>query len=107
MPLLDNPLDTSLKGSLAGLDRLSQISRWGWSFGWGIPAVFVVGFSLTHDAGSAITLILVWFIGLFLTLLRMDGRSFGGSRTRVWLAWVILEYVMCAFVIIITMFPNP
>jgi len=107
MPLLDNPLDTSFKGTFRGLNKLSMRARWGWTLGWGIAPAFALYFALTNRGGSAISLMLAWIIGVYLSALRMDGRSFGGSRLRVWLPWVILEYIMCAFVIIITLFPNP
>ena len=107
MPLLDNPLDTSFKGAFLGLNKLSMRARWGWTLGWGIAPAFALYFALTNRGGGAISVMIAWLIGVYFAALRMNGRvTWGGSR-RIWLVWIIFEFVMCAAAIAIIFVAKP
>jgi len=36
---------------------------------------------------------------MYRAILRVDGNDWGGSRPRRWLIWVVLEHLLCAFVV--------
>jgi len=107
MPLLDNPLDTSLNGKFSRLNKMGMVSRWGWSLGWGIPPAFAIVFAATGRGGNAMALILIWLIGVLYAFRRPIGFGNVQRKQRKWLIWVALEYVMCLAVIIATLVPNP
>ena len=106
MSLLDDPLDNTFGGRLAGLDRLSMAARWGWSVAWGIPALCAVVLTAYSHGGLAVALLLAWCYGMFAAIVRMYGRTWGGSK-RMWLVWVIYEYLACIFVITVALMLKP
>jgi len=108
MPLLDNPLDSTMNGRFKSLNKLSKTTRWGWTLGWGIfPIVALVSiFNGGTERGAGFALLLTWAVAVLLCIVRPHGWT-SSSGKRVWVAWVIAQFVVCGFMTIMILIPNP
>ena len=88
------------------VNRLSWITRWGWTTGWMIFPLVALLFALNGQTHNAKALIIVWAVTVLIVLLRpMNPVKRGGMR--MWIFWVAMEFFFCGLIVLITLFPNP